>query len=123
MMYQGTISLLAALLLFFSLQPLALALADEGDADPYETGLRGTPELRRQLHIAHGIVASLAAAVLFPLGAILLRSVKSSRATRIHWMLQMVSLFTLLAGFILGVWLAYLHDQVGESQLFSRCQN
>jgi len=104
--------LLILVLFFITSAPLALALADEDDDDPFEIGLRGTPELRTTAHIAHGVIAGFTAVVLFPLGAIFLRGLKSPRAIRIHWILQLINLSTLLVGFALGVWLSYLHNEV-----------
>lgn len=59
------------LLLFFLVS--ATCLASEDNAKSLETRPRGTPEMQRKAHIAHGIVISLAAVLLFPIGGILLR--------------------------------------------------
>jgi hypothetical protein len=111
---KAIVNLLFQVLFLITSALLALALADEDDADPFEIGLRGTPKLRTTAHIAHGVVAGFAAAVFFPLGAILLRGLQSPRAIWIHWILQLVNLFTLLIGFALGVWLSYLHNEASE---------
>ncbi|TID24235.1 hypothetical protein E2P81_ATG02538 [Venturia nashicola] len=92
-----------------------LVLADEGETHPSRYHPRGTPEMRRRAHIAHGIISSLAAVILFPVGGILLRWFKTSpRAIRFHLVFQLLSLFILLWGFGLGAWLAYLENNLSQ---------
>jgi hypothetical protein len=82
------------------------------DPDDDEPGLKGTESERNRAHIAHGVVISLAAVILLPFGAILLRTVNPSRAVQIHGIFQIFSMTVLLIGFALGVWLTYLHNEV-----------
>jgi len=82
------------------------------DADANAPGLRGTLDERNRAHMAHGVVMSLAIVVFLPSGAILLRAVPSRRAIQLHWIFQLFSMLVLLAGFALGVWLSWLHNEV-----------
>jgi hypothetical protein len=99
-----------SLTLFGLLSALPLVLADDDDDEP---GLRGTPMERTNAHIAHGVVAGLAFAIFLPIGAILLRGINSPHAVLIHRIWQIVSLGIMLLGFALGLWLSYLHNEVG----------
>lgn len=54
---------------------------------------------------AHGILACLAFAVLFPLGAICLRAVPGRWSFHAHWVVQMLAWVLYVAAFGLGVYL------------------
>lgn len=99
-----------SLTLFGLLSVLPLVLADDDDDEP---GLKGSPMERTNAHIAHGVVAGLAFAIFLPIGAILLRGINSPHAVLIHRIWQIVSLGIMLLGFALGLWLSYLHHEVG----------
>lgn len=100
-------------LLLSTLLFISSVLADKNETHPVKKQPRGTPEMRRKAHIAHGIVISLAAVILFPIGGILLRWFKTSpRATRFHLIFQLLSFVILLWGLGLGAWLAYLENNV-----------
>lgn len=62
--------------------------------------------------IAHGILMGLAFAVLFPLGAAVLRIGHYSGQLYVHVGLQALAYSMALAGFGLGVWMAVETDQV-----------
>lgn len=97
------------------LASFALGLSDETEAHPFGPP-RGTPQMRRKTHIAHGIVINLATIVVFPIGGILLRWCKTSpRAIRFHMIFQIAGVFMLLWGLGLGAWVAYLEDNVTRS--------
>lgn len=105
---------LTFVLLCLAFAPDVFALASEDNAtNPYDVGLRGTPESRRRAQAAHALVAIFSVVVLLPLGAILLRLIKkSSRAVHVHWIFQLISLSALIWGFGLGLWTSYLKNNV-----------
>lgn len=61
----------------------------------YDTAMR-----RRS---AHGIIATIAFVILFPLGAILLRIIPGHWSVRIHYFVQIIAWLLYIAGFALGV--------------------
>lgn len=74
--------------------------------------LKGTQDLRNKAHIAHGIIASLAVIVWFPLGVFLLRSLRLPNTVRYHAIWQCIGLLLLIVGFGLGSWLSNLQGGV-----------
>jgi hypothetical protein len=80
-------------------------------------GLHGTPSLRTTAHVVHGITISVAIVLFFPLGGILLRTMQlhptaSPSAVKFHLYWQSTGMFILCAGFGLGCWLSYLHNEL-----------
>jgi hypothetical protein len=72
----------------------------------------GTDELRRRVHIAHGVLATTTIVVFFPSVAIILRVISSPNIVRLHWMLQLCNVGILLVAFGLGCWLSWLDGWV-----------
>lgn len=66
-----------------------------GEGFDYETAIS-----RRS---AHGIVATVAFVILFPLGAIFLRVIPGRWSVRIHYVVQILAWLLYIAGFVLGV--------------------
>jgi hypothetical protein len=74
----------------------------------------GSDHLRLQVHIAHGVLATVTIIILFPTVAILLRLISSPHIVRIHWMLQLFNVGILLVVFGLGCWLSWLDGWVSS---------
>ncbi|PSN70742.1 hypothetical protein BS50DRAFT_267089 [Corynespora cassiicola Philippines] len=70
--------------------------------------INNTLALIRNAQIAHGVIASLAIVVWFPLGVFILRTLKMKNTVRFHAMWQCVGLILLLVGFGLGSWMSSL---------------
>ena len=68
--------------------------------------------MRERVVEAHGITMSLAFVVLFPLGALTIRFMSMRGIVWIHASAQLFAYAVALAGFGMGVWIAYTTDQV-----------
>ncbi|KAL1867893.1 hypothetical protein Daus18300_006168 [Diaporthe australafricana] len=86
-----------------------------GEGFDYETAMRK--------RTAHGIVATLAFVILFPLGAILLRLIPGRWSVRIHYVVQILAWLVYIAGFALGVVLLKMMPSRGGSSLLSSSPN
>lgn len=64
--------------------------------------------------LAHGVLMAALFAIFFPLGAILLLTLKSPNAARIHGAWQVFCYIAALASFGIGAWLATTTHQVGS---------
>lgn len=101
-----------------ALVPLTLSSTlQPRDDDDDMAGLHGTPSLRTTAHVVHGITISVAIVLFFPLGGILLRTMQlhptaSPSAVKFHLYWQSTGMFILCAGFGLGCWLSYLHNEL-----------
>ena len=62
--------------------------------------------------IAHGVLASLAVILFFPVGAIFLRLYTGKNVVRYHYIWQLFGLAILISGFGLGIWLEMQIDEV-----------
>lgn len=70
---------------------------------------------------AHGIVATVAFVILFPLGAILLRIIPGRWSVRIHFVVQILAWLLYIAGFALGVVLLRMLPSGAGQSLVSAC--
>jgi hypothetical protein len=64
--------------------------------------------------LAHGVLMAALFAIFFPLGAILLRTLKTPNAAQIHGGWQAFSYVAALASFGIGAWMATSTHQVGS---------
>ncbi|KAN0117824.1 hypothetical protein V8E51_003801 [Hyaloscypha variabilis] len=108
-------------LILLTLLPLAISASlNPRDDDDDEPGLHGNPSLRTAAHIAHGVTISLSIILFFPLGGILLRLMQLSppphalNPLSFHIVWQATGLVVLCAGFALGCWLSYLHNELWD---------
>lgn len=69
---------------------------------------------------AHGIVATVAFVILFPLGAIFLRIIPGRWSVRIHYVVQILAWLLYIAGFVLGVLLLRMLPSGAGQSLVSR---
>ena len=77
-------------------------------------GLDYNTAMRRRA--AHGIMATIAFVILFPLGAIFLRVIPGRWSVRIHYFVQILAWLLYIVGFALGVvLLRMIPSQGGES--------
>ena len=76
----------------------------------------GNDELRLQIHIAHGVLATSAVVLLFPTVAIILRVISSPYIVKLHSTLQLLNVGILLVAFSLGCWLSWLDGWVSYSR-------
>ena len=83
----------------------------------------GSLDLIHKVHIAHAVLASTAIGILFPSVAIILRVVSSPYIVTLHWVLQLVNMFILMAAFGLGCWLSTLHGFVSFIAPIPNCQS
>lgn len=101
--------------------------SSDGDGDSsfgfgYGAGFDYNTAMRRRS--AHGIVATVAFVILFPLGAILLRIIPGRWSVRIHFVVQILAWLLYIAGFALGVvLLRMLPSGAGQSLLSSSPAN
>jgi hypothetical protein len=63
--------------------------------------------------IIHGVLMALCFLILFPLGAIFLRTLKMESVVRFHGAWQTVTYLITLAGAGLGIWIATRKQEVG----------
>lgn len=70
---------------------------------------------------AHGIVATVAFVILFPLGAIFLRIIPGRWSVRIHYVVQILAWLVYIAGFALGVVLLRMLPSGAGQSLVSAC--
>lgn len=98
----------------------ALTLATLASAQ--EPSYMDTPsyQFRHRVIIAHGYLMGLAFAILFPLGAIILKAFRSKRLIWFHAGWQIFAYCVALAAFGLGVWFTYETDQVSPLSLLAR---
>lgn len=68
---------------------------------------------------AHGIIATIAFVILFPLGAIFLRAIPGRWSVRIHYFVQIIAWLLYIAGFALGVVLLRMIPSRGGESLVS----
>jgi len=66
----------------------------------------GDSMLSKNIHYAHGIIMSVAFVILFPLGAIIIRTLHHPKTLWIHAAIQVFSWIAVLSGMGLGLWLA-----------------
>lgn len=89
----------------------------DGDADSFGFGFGAgfdyDTAMRRRT--AHGIVATVAFVILFPLGAILLRLIPGRFSVWIHALVQVLAWLLYIAGFALGVVLLRMLPSGGQS--------
>jgi hypothetical protein len=79
--------------------------------------IEGDWPTRNKAHIVHGVVASVAVIVWFPLGVFTLRLLNLPLVVRFHAIWQFFGLFLLIVGFGLGVWLSNLQGGVSLSNI------
>lgn len=89
----------------------------DGDGDSFGFGFGAGVDydtaMRRRT--AHGIVATVAFVILFPLGAILLRLIPGRFSVWIHALVQVLAWLLYIAGFALGVVLLRMLPSGGQS--------
>lgn len=96
------------LFLCFQMAP-AMGLDVRSDDDK---PLRGDPTLRKNAHIAHGVLMSIAVVLIFPIGAVMIRLFSFPSLVKWHAVLQSVGLLVLIIGYGMGAWLGYLMNEV-----------
>lgn len=76
-------------------------------------------DTHRALHVSHGALMAVVFLVIFPLGAVLLRTLPAGRKPgRAHWMLQSGGYVLALVGAGLGLWLGKVEERaVGRTHL------
>ncbi|KAI9846772.1 MAG: hypothetical protein M1837_003621 [Sclerophora amabilis] len=85
----------------------ATATASSGPSQ----GQSSSPSMmRRNVVIAHGVLMALAFVLLFPLGALTIRILRSRRLVWIHGGAQLFAFSIAIAGFGMGVWIATSGD-------------
>jgi len=93
---------LAALLLAL---PMAKAQGGGG-------GGSSSPTYYTKVVMAHAVLGILAWVIFFPLGAVLVRLIKSPAAARIHGYVQVFALVLFIAGAGMGIWMAKTTQQL-----------
>jgi hypothetical protein len=88
--------------------PVHLAVADDDDGDSGFQTFEDAPEIAV---LAHGVLMTMVFAFFLPLGAILLRVVRSKNTAWIHGMWQMFFLMVAVAAFGVGAWMATIQGQ------------
>jgi len=101
-MYSVPGLVLAALLL-----ALPLTTAQNGGG-----GGASTPTNYQKVVIAHAVMGILAWVIFFPLGAVLIRLIKSPSAARTHGFVQVFAYSLFIAGAGMGIWMAKTTQQL-----------
>ena len=70
------------------------------------------PSYYDKVKIAHAALGSVVWVIFFPLGAILVRLLKSPYAVRIHYLNQLFAFTIFVAVVGMGIWMARTTDQV-----------
>lgn len=85
---------------------IALLILVRADDDDDDTGDEGVASNYDQVQHAHGFTMGLSFAILFPLGAALIRLLRFRQVAWLHGAWQIFTYTLVIAGFGMGVWMA-----------------
>jgi hypothetical protein len=66
-----------------------------------------------RVELTHGVMATMAFAAFFPLGAIAIRTIPGRLALGVHLFLQVLGYAFFIAAFGMGIWMAHTLEPIG----------